>query len=111
MLLFFTNADASKGPINSQVFNTLDFAVWARDNIVLVKLDLTDDGLNQYVDRNVSLRKSFGVQELPTICFANARVKKDKINYALIGKLGFKSGGVKSWIADANKVLAGPDDE
>jgi hypothetical protein len=24
-------------------FNTLDFAIWARDNVVAVKLDLTDD--------------------------------------------------------------------
>ena len=111
MLLLFTDANSSKGPIFSQIFNTLDFAIWARDNVVLVKLDLSDDELNGSLERSTSLRKAFGVQELPTICFARAKIRKEKINYELIGKIGFKPGGVKSWIADAKIVLAGPVSE
>lgn len=111
MLLLFTDAYSSKDPLFSQIFNTLDFAIWARDNVVAVKLDLTDDESNESLERNSSLKKAFGVQELPTICFARAKIRKDKINYELIGKIGLKSKGVKSWIADAKIVLAGPVEE
>lgn len=111
MLLMFTDANSSKDPLFSQIFNTLDFAIWARDNVVAVKLDLTNDDSNGSLERSSSLKKAFGVQELPTICFARAKIRKDKINYELIGKIGLKSKGVKSWIADAKIVLAGPVEE
>ena len=111
MLLMFTDANSSKDPLFSQIFNTLDFAIWARDNVVAVKLDLTNDESNGSLERSSSLKKAFGVQELPTICFARAKIRKDKINYELIGKIGLKSKGVKSWIADAKIVLAGPVEE
>ena len=108
MLLMFTDANSSKDPLFSQIFNTLDFAIWARDNVVAVKLDVTNDESNGFLERSSSLKKAFGVQELPTICFARAKIRKDKINYELIGKIGLKSKGVKSWIADAKIVLCGP---
>ena len=111
MLLMFTDANSSKDPLFSQIFNTLDFAIWARDNVVAVKLDVTNDESNGFLERSSSLKKAFGVQELPTICFARAKIRKDKINYELIGKIGLKSKGVKSWIADAKIVLAGPVEE
>jgi len=111
MLLMFTDANSSKDPLFSQIFNTLDFAIWARDNVVAVKLDLTNDESNGSLERSSSLKKAFGVQELPTICFARAKIRKDKINYELIGKIGLKSKGVKSWISDAKIVLAGPVEE
>jgi hypothetical protein len=37
-------------------FNTLDFAIWARDNVVAVKLDLTDDESD--LERSSSLKKA-----------------------------------------------------
>ncbi len=111
MLLIFTDANSSKSPLFSQIFNTLDFAIWARDNVVAVKLDVTDDESNGSLERSSSLKIAFGVQELPTICFARAKIRKEKINYELIGKIGLKPGGVKSWIADAKIVLAGPVEE
>jgi hypothetical protein len=42
MLLIFTDANSAKAHCLLN-FNTLDFAIWARDNVVAVKLDLTDD--------------------------------------------------------------------
>ncbi|MFV8357390.1 thioredoxin family protein [Flavobacterium sp. XS1P32] len=111
MLLIFTDANSSKSPLFAQIFNTLDFAIWARDNVVAVKLDLTDDESNGSLERSSSLKKAFGVQELPTICFAKAKIRKEKINYELIGKIGVKPEGVKSWIANAKIVLAGPVEE
>lgn len=107
MLLFFTSDDTNTSLLDAQIFNTLDFALWSRDNIILVKLDLTDDPSNEFLDRNRSLKKAFGVQDLPTICYSKALVKKDKINYQLLGKTGFKPGGVKAWIADSQKIIKG----
>ena len=111
MLLIFTDADSSKTPMFAQIFNTLDFAIWARDNVVAVKVDLTDDESNGSLQRSLSLKKAFRVQELPTIYFVNAKIRKEKINYELIGQIGIKPGGVKSWIANAKIVLAGPIEE
>ena len=105
MLILFTDSNTSKGSLNAQILNTLDFALWSRDNVILVKLDLTDDETNEYLTRNLSLKKAFGVQELPEICFSRAGIRKEKITYELIGKTGFKPGGVKLWIADATEIL------
>lgn len=111
MLLLFTNNNVSNGMLDAQIFNTLDFALWSRDNVILVKLDLTDDPSNEFLQRNLSLKKTFGVQELPAICYSKAEVRKDKINYQLLGKTGFKPGGVKSWITDSKQIIKGFSDE
>jgi protein disulfide-isomerase len=105
MLILFTDSNTNKGLLNAQILNTLDFALWSRDNVILVKLDLTDDETNQYLTRNLTLKKAFGVQALPEICFSRAGIRKEKITYELIGKTGFKPGGVKSWITDATEIL------
>lgn len=111
LLLLFADANSNKGALHSQILNTLDFALWARDTVVLLLLDLTNIESNESFNRSTSLQKAFGVQELPTICFARAKIKKDQINYELIGKTKFKPGGVKAWLADAKTVLAGPIEE
>lgn len=111
MLLLFTTSDLERGPLDAQIFNTLDFALWARDNVILVKIDLSDNESNEFLERNLSLRKAFGVQELPSICYSKATVRKDKINYQLIGKTRFKPGGAKAWIADSIQILKGPVEE
>ncbi|MBE0392584.1 hypothetical protein BJQ96_02440 [Flavobacterium sp. PL0002] len=110
MLLLFTDDYSSKGVLEAQIFNTLDFALWSRDNVILVKLDLTDSPNNEFLERNLSLKKAFGVQEVPTICFSKADIRKERINYQLIGKTGYRPGGVKAWIANAKQVLSGPSD-
>lgn len=111
MLLLFTDNNSNKGPLEAQILNTLDFALWSRDNVILVKLDLTDDPSNEFLDRNLSLKKAFGVQDLPTICFSKANPRKDKMNYQLLGKTGYKAGGVKSWISNCKQILSGPVEE
>lgn len=111
LLLLFTDSKSDKTALNTQIFNTLDFAVWARDNVILVKVDLSSTSLNDFLDGNLSLQKAFGVEQLPTVCFARARLRKDKVNYELIGKTGFKAGGVKVWIEDAQAILRGPQEE
>jgi hypothetical protein len=34
---------------------------------------------NGSLERSSSLKKAFGVQELPTICFAKAKIRKEKL--------------------------------
>lgn len=104
MLILFTDNNADKA-LESQILKTLDFALWSRDNVVLVKLDLNDDASNENFERNQSLKKAFGVQDLPEICFSNVIVRKTKISYRLLGKTSYKSGTVKAWIEDSNRIL------
>ena len=111
MLLLFTDNNSNKGPLDAQIFNTLDFALWSRDNVVLVKLDLTNDPSNEFLERNLSLKRAFGVEDLPAICFSKADVRKDKINYQLLGKTGYRPGGVKSWILNSKQILIGSVEE
>lgn len=110
MLILFTDNNADKA-LESEILKTLDFALWSRDNVVLVKLDLNDDTSNENLERNQSLRKAFGVQDLPEICFSNVVVRKTKISYRLLGKIGYKSGSVKDWIQDSNRILTARVDE
>jgi protein disulfide-isomerase len=83
----------------------------SRDNVILVKLDLTDDPSNDFLQRNLALKRTFGVEDLPTICFSKASIGKDKISYQLLGKTGFRPGGVKAWILNAKQVLRGAIEE
>lgn len=105
LLLLFADKNASNTLLYSQVLNTLDFALWSRDNVVIVKIDLTQEDGNEYIDRNLNLKKAFGVDVNPSICFARASSRKGKINYQLIGKMAYKPGGVKAWLADAKILL------
>ena len=110
MLILFTDNNVNK-ILESQILETLDFALWSRDNVILVKLDLTNNSSNENIERNQSLKTAFGVQELPEICFSNAVTRKNKISYRLLGKIGYKPGGVKSWIAACDKILTATSEE
>jgi thioredoxin-related protein len=105
LLLLFTDKSVTNDLLFTQVLNTLDFALWSRDNVVLVKIDLTQEDGNEYVDRNLNLKKAFSIDANPSICFARASSRKGKINYQLIGKTGYKPGGVKAWISDTKLLL------
>ncbi|MBP4142885.1 thioredoxin family protein [Flavobacterium sp. I-SCBP12n] len=105
LLILFTNNNDSDRLLDSQILKTLDFALWSRDNVILVKLDLNPGPNNENIERNQSLQKAFGVEELPQICYTNATIRKNKINYGLLGKIGYKPGGVKSWIDASTKIL------
>ncbi|MCI9845161.1 thioredoxin family protein [Flavobacterium pectinovorum] len=105
MLIFFT---ASSAPANLQneVFKTPDFAVWSRDNVILVKLDLSDiNATDSDKEQNIKLKNAFGVQDLPEVCFASASVRKNKTTFQALGKIGYKPGGAKAWIAESDAIL------
>ncbi|PIF32541.1 protein disulfide-isomerase [Flavobacterium sp. 9] len=105
MLILFTASGVPEN-LQNEIFKTPDFAVWSRDNVILVKLDLSDsttaDGDRE---QNLKLKSAFGVEDLPEVCFASASIRKNKTTFSALGKLAYKPGGAKAWIAESNAIL------
>jgi hypothetical protein len=105
MLILFTANNLSDN-LQNEIIKTLEFALWSRDNVVLVKLDLSDSQASDSdKEQNIKLKNAFGVQDLPEICYANAIVRKSKTTFQALGKMTYKSGGVKAWIIESNAIL------
>lgn len=105
MLILFTAENYSHN-LENEIMKTLDFALWSRDNVVLVKLDLSDNNASDSdKEQNIKLKNAFGIQEYPEVCFANAVVRKTKTTFGSLGKMTYTSGGVKVWISEANTLL------
>lgn len=105
MLILFT-ASGVPDNLQNEVFKTPDFAVWSRDNVILVKLDLSDASASDGdKEQNLRLKSAFGVEDLPEVCYALASTKKNKTTFSSLGKLAYKPGGAKAWIAEANAIL------
>ena len=109
LLLFFTGSDWCGWCIRLQkeVLKTPEFAIWAKENVVLVELDYprkapqTEDIKKQ----NNELQLAFGIQGFPTIILANATTKEGKVNFEGIGSTGYVAGGPSAWLAVANGFL------
>ncbi|MDA6071121.1 thioredoxin family protein [Flavobacterium sp. AC] len=105
LLIFFTATGISTR-IQSEIFATPDFAVWSRDNVILVKLDLSDAAASDVVkEQNVKLKNALGIDELPQVCLLLASVRKGKTTFNNMGLIPYRQGGAKVWIADANSIL------
>ncbi|MEN2399766.1 thioredoxin family protein [Flavobacterium sp. MC2016-06] len=105
LLIYFTIAGAPL-KIDTEIFKTPDFAVWSRDNVILVKLDLSDDTVSDAIrEQNVKIKEAFGVDEMPQVCFAMASVRKGKTTFNALGKMSYKPGGPQSWITECNILL------
>ncbi|WP_134147970.1 thioredoxin family protein [Flavobacterium sp. 270] len=105
MLILFTASGVSDN-LQNEVFKTPDFAVWSRDNVILVKLDLSDSSASDGDrEQNLKLKAAFGVEDLPEVCYALASIRKNKTTFSALGKLAYKPGGAKAWIAEANAIL------
>ncbi len=105
LLIFFTASGISQ-KIQNDIFATPDFAVWSRDNVILVKLDLADTNMSDTAkEQNVRLKNALGIDELPQVCLLLASVKKGKTTFNNLGIVPFKQSGAKGWIADANLIL------
>ncbi|WP_264526136.1 thioredoxin family protein [Flavobacterium sp. N502536] len=105
LLIFFTTAGAPQR-MQSEVFVTPDFAVWSRDNVILVKLDLSDTSVSDLVkEQNLKLKNALGIAELPQVCLLMASVRKGKTTFNNLGLVPYRQGGAKTWIADANLIL------
>ncbi|KLT71503.1 MULTISPECIES: hypothetical protein [Flavobacterium] len=105
MLILFTTADAPNN-LQNEIFRTPDFAVWSRDNVILVKLDLSDVNVSDTdKEQNMKLKDAFGVNDFPQVCYASASIRKNKTTFSALGKISYKPGGAKSWISESNSIL------
>lgn len=105
LLIYFTIEGAPQ-KIQTEIFNTPDFAVWSRDNVILVKLDLSDPKISDAErEQNVKLKGAFGVDELPQVCFTIGSVRREKTTFNLLGKLPYRPGGAIPWLKQSNLIL------
>ncbi|MEO8533138.1 MAG: thioredoxin family protein [Flavobacterium sp.] len=104
MLILFTGIGASEN-IQREVFNTLEFEKWSRKKVILVRLDLSDSSSSEMKEQNIKLRNAFNIVELPEVCFAYASTRNGKTMFETMGKLSYKSGGVKTWISESDLII------
>ncbi|CAA9200386.1 thioredoxin family protein [Flavobacterium collinsii] len=105
MLILFTASGVPEN-LQNEIFKTPDFAVWSRDNVILVKLDLSDSTADESdKEQKLKLKNAFGVEDLPEVCFASASIRKNKTTFSALGKIAYKPGGAKAWIAESNAIL------
>ena len=105
LLIYFT-IDGAPQKIQTEIFNTPDFAVWSRENVILVKLDLSDPKISDAErEQNTKLKSAFGVDELPEVCFTIGSVRKEKTTFNLLGKLPYRPGGAIPWLKQSNLIL------
>jgi protein disulfide-isomerase len=105
MLILFTASGVAEN-LQNEIFKTPDFEVWSRDNVILVKLDLSDSSASDGdKEQNIKLKNAFGVEELPEVCFALASIRKNKTTFSALGKIAYRPGGAKAWIAESNALL------
>lgn len=109
LLMFFTGSDWCGWCIRLQkeVLKTPEFAVWAKDNVVLVELDYPRrvPQTEEIKQQNNELQQIFGIQGFPTIILANGTTKEGKVNFEGIGSTGYVAGGPTAWLAVANGFL------
>ena len=110
LLLFFTGSDWCGWCIRLQkeVLKTAEFAVWAKDNVVLVELDYPrrTPQLPEIQKQNTELQQIFQIQGYPTIWFSNPTKVDGKINLDKIGSTGYVAGGPEKWLEAAKQILA-----
>ena len=109
MFLFFTGSDWCGWCIRLQneVFKTPEFIAWAKQNVVLVDLDFPrrTQQADDLKAQNNSLQQTFAIQGFPSIRIVNAGMKEGKINFEMLGGLGYAAGGPTVWLQTANDVL------
>lgn len=109
LLLFFTGSDWCGWCIRLQkeVLKTPEFAVWAKENVVLVELDYPRRAVQtpEIKKQNNELQQIFGIQGFPTIILVNGTSKDGKVNFEGLGSTGYVAGGPAAWIDVANEFL------
>ncbi|GAA3578479.1 thioredoxin family protein [Snuella lapsa] len=110
VLMFFTGSDWCGWckKLQKEVFQTQDFEIWAKNNVVLMELDFPRraDQEQSVKVQNYQLQKIFNVRGYPTVFFVNPEKKPDgKMNLNSLGKTGFVRGGAQQWLAVANNII------
>lgn len=109
LMLFFTGSDWCGWCIRLQteVFKKPEFAVWAKENVVLVELDFPRrTALSaELTAQNNELQQFFAVQGYPTVWFVDAIKVDGKTNFDKLGSTGYLAGGPNNWVTVANEFL------
>ena len=110
LFLFFTGSDWCGWCIRLQkeVFKTLEFTQWAKDNVILVELDFPrkNNQSEQLKAQNMQLQQQLNVQGYPTVWFVNAtKNSENKVNLNALGSLGYQAGGPTKWTDAAALIL------
>ena len=109
LLLFFTGSDWCGWCIRLQkeVLKTPEFAIWAKENVVLVELDYPRKEVQtpEIKKQNNELQQIFGIQGFPTIILVNGTSKDGKVNFEGLGSTGYVAGGPAAWLTVANGFL------
>ncbi len=97
VLMDFTGSDWCGWCIklNKEVFNTPEFAAYAKDNLVLVELDFPSKKPQAAALKktNEALKNQYGADGFPTIIVLNGEGKQ------VWKQVGYMAGGPKAWIA------------
>ena len=85
--------------LDKEVFSQQEFVNYAKDNVVLVKLDFPRKKPLSEAEKkkNEALAQKFGVRGFPTIVVLDPKGKQ-------LGELGYQKGGVAKWIESLEKV-------
>lgn len=85
--------------LDKEVFSQKEFVDYAKENVVLVKLDFPRGKELPAAEKkqNEDLAEKFGIQGFPTIIVLDSAGKK-------IGQLGYEKGGAANWISSLEKV-------
>lgn len=88
--------------LKKEVFNTPEFAAWAKDKVVLLEVDFPQNKPQSAAEKkeNQALAEKYSIEGFPTILILDASGKQ-------LGKLGYMEGGPKAWTAAADAILAG----
>lgn len=87
--------------LESEVFSKKEFNTWAKDQVVLLKLDFPRQKKISSTLRkqNSGLAKKFGVRGYPSILFIDPNTEES------IGKSGYQKGGPKAWVTNAQRIV------
>ena len=102
VLLDFTGSDWCGWCIklNKEVFDTKEFAEYAKDSLVLVEVDFPNKKKQstELKRANQALKEKYGADGFPTIVVLNSEGKE------VWKKVGYMGGGPKAWIAKLDGV-------
>lgn len=100
VFLFFTGSDWCGWckRLDAEVLSTSEFQGYARDNLVLVKLDFPQSipQSEQLKAQNAQLAQRFGIKGYPTVIVLNSSGNP-------IGRTGYKQGGPSPYIAQLKR--------
>ncbi|MBZ4036275.1 thioredoxin family protein [Flavobacterium sp. 17A] len=105
LFIFFTGQGVGQ-KFQNEIFATRDFEDWARKNVVLVKLDLSDPTVSEVIkEQTLRLKNAFGVERIPQVCITEVYLRKGKTSFNKLGLMSDNLSGIKSWISECNSIM------